>query len=153
MPEEVDIAKNEHCDFLPFSTPKQVVLNEKGHIKAMEFYRMEEQDDGRYVQDEEQTIRIKADFVISAFGSGVDKEIAEAFAPLSVEAGFVKVDDVTGATDTPWIFAGGDVNGTSGTTVEAANDGKQAAWWMHKYLQGLHGAFSRRIALHFLNSC
>lgn len=144
MPEEVDIAKNEHCDFLPFSTPKQVVVNEKGHITAMEFYRMEEQDDGRYVQDEEQTIRIKADFVISAFGSGVDKAIADAFAPLSVEAGFVKVDDVTGATEVAGVFAGGDINGTSGTTVEAANDGKQAAWWMHKHLQGLHGKDFRR---------
>jgi dihydropyrimidine dehydrogenase (NADP+) len=36
------------------------------------------------------------------------------------------------------VFAGGDLAG-SGITVEAANDGKTAAWFMHKYLQSLHG--------------
>jgi len=42
------------------------------------------------------------------------------------------------ARQTAWLFAGGDIAG-NGTTVEATNDGKHAAWSMHRYLQALHG--------------
>jgi len=35
----------------------------------------------------------------------------------------------------PYVFCGGDLAGTSETTVESVNDGKTAAWFMHKYLQ------------------
>ena len=33
------------------------------------------------------------------------------------------------------VFVGGDVGGAANTTVESVNDGKQAAWYMHQYLQ------------------
>ena len=35
----------------------------------MEFCRTEQLDDGSWTVDDEQTVRLKADFVISAFGS------------------------------------------------------------------------------------
>ena len=66
----MELAKEEKCEFLPFMAPKEVVV--KGdRIKFMEFYRTEQQDDGEWLEDEDQTIRIKADFIISAFGSGL----------------------------------------------------------------------------------
>lgn len=40
--------------------------------------------------------------------------------------------------DTPWLFCGGDIVG-NGTTVEAVNDGKQASWYMHKFIQSKYG--------------
>lgn len=39
------------------------------------------------------------------------------------------------ASSEPWVFCGGDIAGVAETTVEAVNDGKTAAWYMHKYLQ------------------
>lgn len=138
VPEEVDIAKDESCDFLPYSSPKEVTLNDKGHISYMTFDRFEEQDDGSYILDTEQTFKLRADFIISAFGSTTQPHVVEACAPLKIEGGVAKVDDVTGSTEVPWIFAGGDIVG-NGTTVEAVNDGKQAAWWIHKYVQQTHG--------------
>ncbi len=39
----------------------------------------------------------------------------------------------------PDIFCGGDLAGVAETAVEAVNDGKLAAWTIHRYLQGLHG--------------
>ena len=33
------------------------------------------------------------------------------------------------------VFCGGDVAGVANTTVESVNDGKQAAWYMHRYIQ------------------
>src|SRR5262245_51732876 len=38
----------------------------------------------------------------------------------------------------PWLFCGGDIVG-NGTTVEAANDGKTASWYIHRYVQSTHG--------------
>ncbi len=37
----------------------------------------------------------------------------------------------------PGVFCGGDVGGLCNTTVEAVNDGKQASWHIHAYLQYL----------------
>ena len=38
----------------------------------MEFYRTEQDDDGNWVEDKEQTLTLKANFIISAFGSGLN---------------------------------------------------------------------------------
>lgn len=46
-----------------------------------------------------------------------------------------QVDEKTLATSEPGVFAGGDFAGISETTVESVNDGKTAAWNIHKYLQ------------------
>ena len=48
------------------------------------------------------------------------------------------VDSDTMRTSEEDIFCGGDLAGVAGTTVEATNDGKVAAWSMHKYLQAKH---------------
>lgn len=37
----------------------------------MEFCRTEQNDEGEWVEDMEQIVRLKANFVISAFGSGL----------------------------------------------------------------------------------
>ena len=40
-------------------------------VMGMEFVRTEQDDDGNWVEDEEEIIRIKANYIISAFGSGL----------------------------------------------------------------------------------
>ncbi len=46
-----------------------------------------------------------------------------------------EVNEKTMETSESWVFAGGDIAGIAETTVEAVNDGKTAAWSMHKFLQ------------------
>ena len=46
-----------------------------------------------------------------------------------------EIDPETMVTSEPNVFCGGDLCGYANTTVESVNDGKQAAWFMHKYLQ------------------
>ena len=46
-----------------------------------------------------------------------------------------EVDPETMVTSQPNVFVGGDLAGCANTTVESVNDGKQAAWYMHQYLQ------------------
>ena len=46
-----------------------------------------------------------------------------------------EVNEETMQTSEPWVFCGGDLAGVAQTTVESVNDGKQASWHLHKYLQ------------------
>ena len=45
------------------------------------------------------------------------------------------VESETMGTSEAWVFAGGDIAGVAQTTVESVNDGKTAAWSIHRYLQ------------------
>ena len=66
----MELAKEEKCEFIPFATPKKVIV--KGSkITAIEFYRNEEDENGEWREDEDQIIRLKVSFIISAFGSGL----------------------------------------------------------------------------------
>ena len=49
--------------------------------------------------------------------------------------GLPEVDQQTMQTSEPNVWCGGDLAGLANTTVESVNDGKQAAWYMHCYLQ------------------
>ncbi|KAM6454389.1 dihydropyrimidine dehydrogenase [NADP(+)] isoform 3-T3 [Liasis olivaceus] len=141
VPEEMELAREEKCEFLPFLSPRKVVIK-GGKIVAMEFLRTEQDEDGNWNEDKEQTIRLRADIVISAFGSTLnDPKVKEALYPLKFNSwGLPEVDLETMQTSEPGIFAGGDISGLANTTVESVNDGKQASWFMHKYIQSLYGA-------------
>ncbi|KAI1289875.1 putative dihydropyrimidine dehydrogenase [Halotydeus destructor] len=140
VPEEVDLAKEERVEFVPFVSPKTVKVA-NGKIVSMNFARTElDLDTGNWVEDSEQIVTLKADFVISAFGSGLsDPAVIKALTPLELFSGsnLPKVDSTAMSTSEPWVFCGGDLAGVSETTVEATNDGKTASWYIHKYLQSL----------------
>uniref|UniRef100_A0A8C9NFX5 Dihydropyrimidine dehydrogenase [NADP(+)] n=1 Tax=Serinus canaria TaxID=9135 RepID=A0A8C9NFX5_SERCA len=146
VPEEMELAKEEKCEFLPFLSPRKVVLK-GGQIVAMEFVRTEQDSDGSWREDEDQVVRLKANVVISAFGSVLsDDKVREAMAPIKFNRwGLPEVDPETMQTSEPWVFAGGDVGGLANTTVESVNDGKQASWYMHRYIQDIVTNVSPRI--------
>ncbi|XP_075792703.1 dihydropyrimidine dehydrogenase [NADP(+)] isoform X2 [Pelodiscus sinensis] len=141
VPEEVELAKEEKCEFLPFLSPRKVVVKGK-KIVAVEFVRTEQVEAGNWIEDEDQVVRLKADVVISAFGSVLgDLKVKEAMNPIKFNRwGLPEVDPETMQTSEPWVFLGGDIGGLANTTVESVNDGKQASWYMHKYVQSLYGA-------------
>ncbi|XP_033210054.1 dihydropyrimidine dehydrogenase [NADP(+)] [Belonocnema kinseyi] len=136
VPEEMELARNEKCEFIPFQSPKEVIVR-NGKIAAMEFYRTEQDENGEWIEDEDQVVRLKVDFLISAFGSGLyDPEVKNALAPLKLNKwGQPEVDVKTMATSEPGVFCGGDIAGVANTTVESVNDGKTASWYIHKYIQ------------------
>lgn len=140
VPEEVDLAREEKCEFIPFQSPKQVIVR-NGRIVAIEFCRTEKNDEGDWVEDDEQIFRLKADFVISAFGSGLhDLDVKQAMTPVKFNTwGLPIVNTKTMCTSVPGVFCGGDLAGVAQTTVESVNDGKTAAWYIHKYLQESFG--------------
>ncbi|KFR00409.1 Dihydropyrimidine dehydrogenase [NADP(+)], partial [Nipponia nippon] len=142
VPEEVKLNNSiyEKEYWLLFLQGPEIVLR-GGQIVAMDFVRTEQDNDGNWKEDEDQVVRLKADVVISAFGSILsDTKVREAMAPIKFNRwGLPEVDPETMQTSEPWVFAGGDIGGLANTTVESVNDGKQASWYMHRYIQSLHG--------------
>ncbi len=102
------MAKEEKCEFMPFCSPAKVITNGQKRIVGMEFYKTEQTDSGEWVEDREQVIRIKCDFVISAFGSTLsDEAVRRAMEPIRFNKwGQPDVDGITMATSEPWVFAG-----------------------------------------------
>ena len=60
--------------------------------------------------------------------------------------GLPEVNPDTMQTSELNVFCGGDLSGYANTTVESVNDGKQAAWHMHVYLQ-VHGMIAGMIQM------
>ncbi|XP_020281435.1 dihydropyrimidine dehydrogenase [NADP(+)] isoform X2 [Pseudomyrmex gracilis] len=140
VPEEMDLAKEEKCEFVPFQSPKRVILR-NNRIAAIEFYRTEQNEKDEWIEDEEQRVTLKADFVISAFGSGLyNSSVMRAMAPIEMNGwNLPEVNEITMATSVPGVFCGGDLAGVAQTTVESVNDGKTAAWYIHQYIQESYG--------------
>ena len=136
----MEAAREEKCEFLPFCAPQKVHKN-NSRITAIEFHRTEQNENGEWIEDPEQVVKIKCDFIISAFGSGLtDENIKKAMAPIKFNKwNLPEINPETMGTSLPWVFAGGDLAGVAQTTVESVNDGKQASWHIHRYLQSKHG--------------
>ena len=49
--------------------------------------------------------------------------------------GLPVVDTKTMQSSVDYVFCGGDIAGVAETTVESVNDGKNAAWHLHRYIQ------------------
>jgi NADPH-dependent glutamate synthase beta subunit-like oxidoreductase len=80
--------REERCEFLPYMSPLQVTLRPSdGRITHLVLARTEQRDDdsGSWFVDEEQTMKKKCDFVISAFGSALySKDVLDALQPLKL---------------------------------------------------------------------
>lgn len=66
----MQLAVEENCEFIPFQSPKSV-QTDGVRITGMTFNRNELQDDGSWIEDEDQVLKMRCDFVISAFGSSL----------------------------------------------------------------------------------
>ncbi|KAJ8982696.1 hypothetical protein NQ317_013168 [Molorchus minor] len=138
VPEEVSLAVHEKCELLGFLSPHAVNVRD-GKIVSVTFARTEQTDDGKWIEDTDQLTTIKANFLISAFGSCLnDEDTIAALKPLKLNLKNLPVVDVqTMQTSHPSVWCGGDIAGVAETTVESVNDGKTAAWNIHCALEGL----------------
>lgn len=64
----MELAKEEQCEFLPFLSPREVIMK-NGRVAGLQFCRTEQTEEGGWLEDEDQIVRLKADYIISAFGS------------------------------------------------------------------------------------
>ena len=62
--------------------------------------------------------------------------VVRALSPLKMNRwGTPEVNPDTMESTEEGVYCGGDIAGVAQTTVESVNDGKTAAWSIHKYLQ------------------
>jgi dihydropyrimidine dehydrogenase (NADP+) len=72
----MELAREEKCEFLPFLGPSEV-HTKNGRVSGITFYRTEQNDAGEWIEDHEQTVRLRANYIICAFGSGLYDEESE----------------------------------------------------------------------------
>lgn len=64
------------------------------------------------------------------------KTVKRAMTPIKMNRwNLPEIDETTMMTSVSGVFCGGDLAGIAQTTVESVNDGKIAAWYIHKYIQ------------------
>lgn len=142
--EEIEAAEEEGVKIEPFTIPKRI-LSENGRVKGIECIKMQVKESLSFDKTGKRIIEpikdskfvlefvLEVDTVIVAVG----RDVACSFLKDRIEltdAGTIKVDDQTMATNLPGVFAGGDVVTGAATVIEAIDAGNRAAVAIDKYL-------------------
>lgn len=65
------MAVEEKCELMGFLSPHKVNVKD-GKIISVTFARTEQTEDGKWIEDKEQLVTLKTNYLISAFGSGLN---------------------------------------------------------------------------------
>jgi glutamate synthase (NADPH/NADH) small chain len=138
------LAKDEGVSFEWLTQPTRFIADVEGHVTAMECRRMElgEPDDSgrrRPVPIEGSEFTMPVDTVVLALGYWPDPLMGDTTPDLEThDWGLVTVDEETGATSRPGVYAGGDAVVGPDLVVTAVAHGRSAAEAIHKYLTERH---------------
>jgi len=138
--EEVHHAEEEGVKFNFLVNPIAVLGDEKGSVKGMRCIKMElgEPDASgrqRPVPIEGSEFDFDVDMVIVAIGNSPNPIIPETTPGLKISKwGTIEINEETGMTDVPGVFAGGDIVTGAATVISAMGAGKRAARGIHDYL-------------------
>lgn len=139
-PWEIDAAEHEGVIIQYLAAPVEI-LGKNGRVSGMKCIKMElgEPDESgrrRPVPIEGSEYTIDAETIVPAISQGTDLEF------LGEDHGFdinrwntFEIDEETGATNVPGVFAGGDVVTGPGIAIGAIAAGKKAATGIHEYLR------------------
>lgn len=139
--EELEHAKHEGVIFHLLTNPVRIIGNEKGWVEGLECIRMElgEPDASgrrRPVEVKGSEHVIDVDTVVMALGTTPNPVLSKATPGLKVhDWGGLVVEEETGATTRPGVYAGGDAVTGSATVILAMGAGKKAAAAIHEYIQ------------------
>ncbi|UCF31000.1 MAG: NADPH-dependent glutamate synthase [bacterium] len=140
--EEIHHAEEEGIEFHFLTNPTRILGNEEGSVTGMECIRMElgEPDDSgrrRPVPVKGSEFILDVDAVIVSVGTGANPLLTNATPGLELNKwGYVVVDEETGATSIPGVYAGGDIVRGAATVILAMGDGRKASQSMHFYMTG-----------------
>jgi dihydropyrimidine dehydrogenase (NAD+) subunit PreT len=125
---EIAHARADGAEILLNAAPKRVLGKKK--VEGVEFVRTKTVK-GKLVEDQKSKFVIECDRVITAIGQEKGGRLAELFGAKLNSDGTIKVDEKTLATSNRKVFAGGDAVNGGKEVVNAAADGKRAAWGIH----------------------
>ncbi|QNU68046.1 NADPH-dependent glutamate synthase [Ruminiclostridium herbifermentans] len=138
--EEVHHAKEEGIIFKVLTNPKQILGTEEGWVKGIECVEMElgEPDKSgrrRPIEKKGSEHIIDLETVIIAIGQSPNPLISKTTPGLNIQSwGGIIVEEETGATSKPGVYAGGDAVTGAATVILAMGAGKKAAEAIHKKL-------------------
>jgi len=139
--EELEHAHEEKVEFKFLTTPVQLHGNEKGWMTHAECAVMELGEPGpdgrRSPKMTDERIMIPCETLVVALGFDVNPLIAMTEKGLkTLKGGVVVVDEETGETTIPGVYAGGDVITGGATVILAMGQGRRAAAAIQKRLMG-----------------
>ena len=139
-PIEVEHAQHEGVTFTYLVNPKRFIAGDDGRVAAIELVRMQlssPDDSGRRrpVAIPGSEYILPVDTVITAIGYQQETEIAEAARLATTPWGGLIIDEKTGATSRPGVFAGGDCVTGPNTVIHAIAAGRKAAAGIDRYLR------------------
>ncbi|MGN1058502.1 MAG: FAD-dependent oxidoreductase, partial [Candidatus Avelusimicrobium sp.] len=138
---EVEHAKEEGVVFEYLVTPKEVVVDETGHVAGLKCTRNElgapdEKGRRRPVEIAGSEFVLPVDTIIVAIGQKPNPIIAKTTPELkTTERGVLELD-AEGKTTLAGVYAGGDIIRGGATVLLAMKDGIEAAGRINKYLEG-----------------
>ncbi len=124
---EVALARADGARVLLNAAPKRILG--RGKVEGVEFARTRTAR-GKLVE-ERATFTVPCDRVIKAIGQEKDRSLPALFGAATNPDGTIRVDPRTLRTSAPKVFAGGDAVNGGKEVVNAAADGKRAAWGIH----------------------
>ncbi len=140
--EEVENALEEGVKLEELTIPLEMLGDEQGHVCAITCQRAElgapdESGRRRPVAVPGSEFEVGADTVIIAVSTSPNPLLPRSEPKLKAgEDGRLVVDEQTGETTMPGVYAGGDIANDAGTVIAAMGDAKRAARAIHEYLQG-----------------
>jgi len=139
--EEIENAEEEGVELMLLTNPVRVLGDERGWVRGMECIRMElgEPDESgrrRPVPVPGSEFVIDVDTMISAVGTDPNPLLVRSVPGLKLgRHGNVVINEETGETSVPGIFAGGDIVTGSATVIAAMGAGKLAARGIDKFIR------------------
>jgi len=138
--EELHHAMEEGIEFQWLTNPVRILGNSDGWATGMECIRMilgDPDASGRRAPVEQPgtNFEIPADTIIYALGTRANPIIAKSTPGLKANQwGYIEVDERTGMTSIPGVFAGGDIVTGAATVILALGAGRRAAKGALEYL-------------------
>ncbi len=140
--EEIEHAMEEGIKFIFLVQPLEIIGDENGYVQGIKVIhnKLGEPDESgrqRPVSIEGTEEIIPLDCVIVAIGQNPSPLIPSTYKGLKTgKKGNIIVDEETGETNIPGIFAGGDIATGAATVISAMGMGRKAAQSIIKYLEG-----------------
>jgi glutamate synthase (NADPH/NADH) small chain len=128
---EIALARYDSVKIMTNAVAKRIVGSRR--VEGVEFVRTKTVK-GRLVEDPKSKFIVACDRVIKAIGQVKGGAAAQAFGADLNADGTIRVDPVTLETAATRVFAGGDAVNGGKEVVNAAADGKRAAWGIHTVL-------------------
>lgn len=139
--EEIHHAIEEGIDFKLLVNPTKIIGDETGNVTGIEVIKMElgEPDSSgrrRPVSVKGSEFVIDLDAVVVAIGQSPNPLMRETTPGLKTQSwGGIIIDEETGETSIPGVYAGGDAVSGAATVILAMGAGKKAAESMIKYME------------------